>query len=111
MRSRYAAFALKEVDYLLRTLHADHPDRDRPAVDVLRELRDACRTNRYMALRILDTQEADPLGVARVVFSAKVFRRGHDLSFVERSEFLHDGEGWRYVRGEVVPPEKADAHV
>lgn len=104
MRSRYAAFVLKEVDYLWRTLHADHPDRDRPAADVLRELRDACSANRYMSLRVLETQEPDAHGVARVTFTARVFRKGRDLSFVERSEFLHDGHGWRYRYGEVTPP-------
>jgi SEC-C motif domain protein len=100
MRSRYAAFALKEVDYLWRTLHRDHRDRARLAEDVLRELRDACSANRYMGLRILETEEADAHGVARVMFAARVFRKGCDLSFVERSEFLHDGEGWRYLRGD-----------
>jgi SEC-C motif-containing protein len=102
MRSRYAAFALKEVDYLWRTLHVDHPDRARPAEDVLRELRDACSANRYMGLRILETEEPDAKGLAHVMFAARVFRKGHDLSFVERSEFLRDREGWRYLRGDAV---------
>jgi SEC-C motif-containing protein len=110
MRSRYAAFALKEVDYLWRTLHADHDDRSRPAADVLREFREASRTNRYMGLRILDVREPDAGGIARVVFEARVFRKGRDLSFVESSEFLHDGEGWRYLRGYAVLPEGRRPH-
>jgi uncharacterized protein YchJ len=38
----------------------------------------------------------------RVTFAARVFRKGRDLSFVERSEFLRDGDGWRYVRGDAM---------
>ena len=99
MRSRFAAFSLKNVDYLFRTLHRDHDDRARPQAQVLREIRDACVANRYLALRILDAREPDARGVARVLFAAKVFFRGRDLSFVECSDFVHDGAGWRYLTG------------
>jgi SEC-C motif-containing protein len=74
---------------------------------VLRELRDACSANRYMGLRVLETHGADAQGVARVIFAARVLRRGRDLSFVECSEFLHDGKGWRYLRGDALPPGEA----
>lgn len=100
MRSRYAAFAKKEALYLWKTLHPDHDDRARPEDEVIRDLRAACSSNRYMGLTILDARGADANGMARVLFEAKVFRRGEDLSFVELSEFLHDGVGWRYLRGD-----------
>ena len=32
----------------------------------------------------------------------QVFFRGRDLSFVECSDFSHDGTGWRYLTGEAV---------
>jgi SEC-C motif-containing protein len=104
MRSRFAAFAARETGYLLRTLHPDHDDRARPEVDVLSELREACRENRYLGLRVESATGPDADGVARVTFTARVFRRGKDLSFREESEFLHDGTGWRYLRGRH-PPE------
>jgi SEC-C motif-containing protein len=66
---------------------------------VLKEIRDACVANRYLALRILDASGPDPSGVAKVLFAAKVFFRGRDLSFVECSDFVHDGVGWRYLTG------------
>jgi SEC-C motif-containing protein len=56
-----------------------------------------------MGLDVLDAREADAHGVARVLFAAKVFHKGKDLSFVELSEFLHDGTGWRYLRGDALP--------
>jgi SEC-C motif-containing protein len=100
MASRYAAFATKQVDYLWRTLDAEHEDRARPRAEFLAGVRRSCETNRYMGLRILDDAPADAAGVARVLFLARVFERGKDRSFVERSEFRHDGVGWRYWRGE-----------
>ncbi len=102
MRSRYAAFALKDARYLWRTLHADHDDRARPQEQVTRELREACSASRYLGLRILDAREPGADGVARVLFVAKVFRKGRDLSFVEASDFAREGDAqaWRYLRGD-----------
>jgi SEC-C motif-containing protein len=100
MRSRYAAFATKRVDYLWRTLHPDHDDRARPEAEVLRELRAACDEVRYRGLRVIESHPPDAGGVARVLFEARVFRKGRDLTFRELSEFVHDGTGWRYLAGE-----------
>jgi SEC-C motif-containing protein len=93
MRSRFAAFALGDAEYLWRTLHPRHEERASPRDEVLRALRDASRTYRYMRLTILDAKDA------RVLFLAAVFEKGQDRSFVELSEFEHDGTGWRYVSG------------
>lgn len=108
MRSRYAAFVKKDTGYLWRTLHADHDDRARPEAEVLRELRDACGANRYRGLHVLDAKPADRDGIARVLFAAKVFHKGRDVSFLELSEFAMDGSGteakaWRYLRGDGRP--------
>ncbi len=100
MASRYAAFALKQADYLWHTLDAEHEDRARPHTEVLASIRRACASNRYMGLRILDHAPPDESGVARVLFVARVFEKGRDRSFVERSDFRHDGIGWRYWRGD-----------
>jgi SEC-C motif-containing protein len=99
MRSRYSAFALGEVAYLLRTLHPVHPDRARPAPEVLRELKATCTIFKYPELEVLDHRPAGPAGPAQVLFLARVFENGRERSFVERSDFEHDGAGWRYVGG------------
>lgn len=113
MRSRYAAFALKEVAYLWRTLDPEHPDRARPEAEVLRELRAFASTHKFPELRVLGHQPPDASGTARVLFHAKVFESGKDRSFVELSDFRHDGTGWRYLTGVTklprelpVPPEQ-----
>lgn len=107
MRSRYAAFARGEVEYLWRTLDAGHPDRSAPKGNVLRALRAACDTRRYPGLAVLDHAAPGDDGVARVLFHARVFEKGRDTSFVECSEFLHDGLGWRYLSGVMAPSSAA----
>ena len=103
MRSRYAAFAKKDAAYLWRTLHPDHEDRGRAEADVLRQIRASAGTLRYMGLTILDRRAPDREGIAQVLFLARVFDKGQDRSFVELSDFAHDGDGWRYLGGEPVP--------
>lgn len=100
MRSRYSAFAIREVEYLYRTLHEDHEDRGAPRELVLRALREAASTQKYLGLKVIDADGVSRDGLGRVLFHAVIFERGRDRSFVELSEFSHDGVGWRYVSGE-----------
>jgi SEC-C motif domain protein len=100
MRSRYAAFARGEAEYLVRTLHEEHPDLAQPRADLLRSLR-AARERRHPSLAILASQHSGATG--EVLFSAGLVDRGHDASFVELSDFAHDGAGWRYLSGILLP--------
>jgi SEC-C motif-containing protein len=106
MRSRYSAFALREVAWLWKSLHPDHPDRARPEAEVLRELRAFTQSHQYPGLVVMDRRPPDEHGVAQVLFFAKVFERGKERSFVERSDFRHDGTGWRYVSGVLRLPQE-----
>lgn len=94
MRSRFAAFARGDAEYLWRTLHPDHEERALPKDAVVRALKAASRTMKYMRLTILEAKDA------RVLFLAGVFEKGKDRSFVEVSSFARDGAGWRYLAGE-----------
>ena len=93
MRSRFAAFAIGDVEYLWRTVHPDHEDGALAKEDVLRSLRVASRSLKYMRLTILDAKDA------RVLFVAGVFEKGRDRSFVELSTFATLGTAWRYLSG------------
>ena len=101
MRSRYAAFALGLGDYLVRTLDEDHVDRVRDVGALARELRGTRERLKYMGLTILDHEESG--ASARVLFHARIFEKGVDRSFTELSAFRHDGSGWRYLDGRLVP--------
>lgn len=102
MRSRFAAFVLKDADYLVRTMHADHEDRALPAVEIVRRFRTSATEFKYMGLQILDRRDADEDGVARVLFLARVFEKGRERSFVELSDFARDTVGWRYLSGKTI---------
>ena len=101
MRSRFAAFAKKEAEYLWRTLHPDHEDRRRDKAEVMRSIRATASELRYAGLAILDRRGPDEDGIAQVLFLARLFQGSSERSFVELSDFAHDGEGWRYLRGEL----------
>ncbi len=94
MRSRFAAFAVGDAEYLWRTLHPDHEDRANPKTEARASLRGASRALKYMRLTILDAKDE------HVLFLAAVFQKGKDRSFVELSTFARDGTGWRYLAGE-----------
>lgn len=103
MRSRFAAFAKKEAAYLYRTLHPDHEDRAVEEAVMVKQLRAVASEYRYAGLAILDKAPPDAEGIAKVLFLARVFHKSTERSFLELSDFAHDGEGWRYLRGSNVP--------
>jgi SEC-C motif-containing protein len=100
MRSRYAAFALGLGDYLVRTLATDHPDRAHDRTVLARELSRIKDRRRFLGLTILAAHEKGETG--EVTFFARMFERGKDCSFTERSTFVREGDGWRYADGDIL---------
>jgi SEC-C motif-containing protein len=98
MRSRYAAFALGLGDYLVRTLTTDHPDRALDGAALARQLSQARERQRFLGLRIDEAWTEGDRGV--VAFFARIFERGKDCSFEERSSFRREDGKWRYAGGE-----------
>jgi SEC-C motif domain protein len=96
MRSRFAAFALADAEYLWRTLHPDHEDRADDRTTVVAALKATARSLRFMRLTILDASGD------QVTFRAAVFAKGQDRSFTERSTFAREGTAWRYLSGKIV---------
>ncbi|MGD0526301.1 MAG: YchJ family metal-binding protein [Polyangiaceae bacterium] len=100
MRSRYAAFARGLGEYLVRTLASQHPDRALDAVALARELSRVYERQRFLGLRIDEVRTDGDRG--EVVFFARVFERGKDCSFGERSSFRREDGKWRYEGGDSV---------
>jgi SEC-C motif-containing protein len=101
MRSRYAAFARGLGGYLVRTLAADHPDRAYEEATLALRLSRAKDTQRFLGLTVLESHVEGDRG--EVAFHARIFERGIDRSFTERSRFHRETGGWRYVGGETLP--------
>ena len=99
MRSRYAAFAMGDVDYLDRTQHPEHIDQAHPAAERRRRISAFCRAARFPGLKIIDVAaDGDD---ALVLFVARVFVGRDDDSFTECSRFRKYGNEWRYLEGDL----------
>lgn len=104
MRSRYAAFALGLGTYLVATLASDHADRAVPAAELARALGRVRERQRFMGLQILATSGGtDGSDEGEVLFHARIFERGEELSFAELSTFRRENGAWRYASGITLP--------
>lgn len=96
MRSRYSAFCLSKIDYLLATLH---PSQRQPN-DRANLLQTLSRT-KWTRLRILATNRGaagDDSG--RVEFVATYHEGGIARRLHERSDFVKENDRWYYHSGE-----------
>ena len=94
MRSRYAAYALGLVDYVLDTADPSGPhggEGQRLSVTAF------CRDTRFEGLTVLKASQSGDTGV--VAFRAQLTRDGEDVSFGERSTFSRVSGRWLYVSG------------
>lgn len=97
MRSRWSAYALGEVDYILATTHPDGPHH-RSDTDAWREdVAAFCDSTDFERLEVHGSGFG-PDG-AWVEFTAHLRQGAGDASFRERSRFQpHEGR-WRYLDG------------
>ncbi|MFL0798290.1 MAG: YchJ family protein [Cellvibrionaceae bacterium] len=96
MRSRYSAFALGEIDYLINTLHAS---KGKP--DDADSLETAIESTQWLRLHILNHSQSDKAGV--VEFQA-IFRdrnTGEIGMLHEQSNFVKEDSRWFYTDGEL----------
>ena len=92
MRSRYSAYVVKDVNYLLRTWHSS----TRPAAIVSAEIPEWCD------LHIVRTEagdESDNHGV--VEFKAKAIGQKKIFNLHEVSRFVKENNQWFYVDGDI----------
>ena len=98
MRSRYSAFALGKVDYILETTHPDHPDSQIPVTERKTQIEAFCKQTRFDGLEIVSFEETEPYSY--VTFQAILSQNGVDCSFTERSQFAKVEGRWLYRKGE-----------
>ena len=103
MRSRWSAFAVQNWDYLWRTLHPDHVDRSEDFASWRARVEADSHELRFRKLLVLSTSGPDAQGLAHVLFHADIRHGRAQRSFAEHSRFRHDGTGWRYLDGVVLP--------
>ncbi len=100
MRSRYSAYVLGEIDYLVATQDPDtHASLD---VDAIRAW---SRDTEWHGLEIVDVDRGGPDDDVGVVeFIARGVTRGSAFAQHERSRFRRIDSRWYYVDGEIAVP-------
>ena len=95
MRSRYAAFAKGELEYLLAT----HLEADVPEAERRQQLRRSCRATRWMGLSILSCTDGGVGDLEGTVGFEARHREGllRELSFFQRRGGCSDGD-WLYIK-------------
>jgi SEC-C motif domain protein len=92
MRSRYSAYALHKVEYIMQTTHPDSPHFESDRVRWHQELELFCQQTRFANLSVQNV-EGDT-----VTFRAMLFQGAQDVSFTERSLFRQLDGRWLYDR-------------
>lgn len=95
MRSRYSAYALGNVRYIMATTHPHSPLFQNEKANWRRELKQFCQQTTFISLTILDSQEQ--ANQATVTFRAGLVQAEQDASFTEKSLFQKEAGRWRYV--------------
>lgn len=96
MRSRYSAYALGLVDYVMATTHPDGPHHGR--YGQRDEIEQFCRTTSFDGLEVLESSTDGDDGM--VAFRATLSQAGRDASFGERSRFHRLDGRWLYHSGD-----------
>lgn len=98
MRSRYCAFVMAKIDYLIATLHPSQRQHD----DRI-QLQQTVEATQWLGLQIIEHYQQ--LDQAEVEFIA--FYQDKPLDQLhERSRFVKENDQWFYVDGELLPAVK-----
>jgi len=99
MRSRYSAYAVGDVAYLMATTHPDGPHW-RDDAGWAEELAAFCESTEFVGLRVIGHGKL-PNGEAWVEFEADLRQSGRAVPMHERSRFRRLDGRWLYLDGEV----------
>lgn len=100
MRSRYSAYALHIVNYIIQTTH---PENLSFTLDILKwrqQISEFCESTKFEGLTILEF--IDGKESASVTFTAKLTQNNQDVSFTEKSFFVKIDGKWLYKKGQLI---------
>lgn len=99
MRSRFAAFCTKDIEYLISTLHPS-----KRQFNDWQKLQDTAQKTQWLALKVLNTikgQKGDKIGYVEFAAFYKTDETGQ---LHEMSTFSHENDQWYYVDGVLLDP-------
>ena len=99
MRSRYAAYAVHAIDYIVETCTPDEKDR----IDI-KQTKTWSEKSEWLGLKILYTEKGGPNDTEGIVeFEALYERDGLRDNHHERAQFKKQDGRWLYEEGTVIP--------
>jgi len=100
MRSRYSAYCLKKVDYLLKT---EYPSRRK--LNSRERIAATANSLKWLGLSVLSTEAGQTNDETGVVEFVAVYQDGKDTAQLhERSRFVKEQGRWFYTDGDTLPP-------
>jgi len=98
MKSRYSAYVVKDVKYIINTTDVNNPDYTIQTESWTNDLLEFCNTSEFKNLDIIEF--IDDSKESFVKFHVTLFINGKDNSFTEKSKFIKLKDKWLYVNGE-----------
>jgi SEC-C motif-containing protein len=100
MRSRYTAFCVKDIEYLISTHHpSGRQDNEQDL------LTNTIHETQWLGLKILKTDmDPDDTHTGFVEFTAFYKTQNTNGQLHERSKFIHEAGQWYYLDGEFMAP-------
>jgi SEC-C motif-containing protein len=96
MKSRYAAYAVGEYRYILKTTHPHNPSYQEESKAWGEDIKQFCSETEFLALEIIDHEPGEEESF--VTFKARL----SSGELIEKSRFLKEEGRWLYVDGEFV---------
>ena len=97
MRSRYSAYQMGNVAYIIETTHPNNSLFQKKRNEIEDGIRHFSSTTKFEGLQILEFLDGEKK--AFVSFYAILQQEGHDASFKEKSCFLKENGRWLYESG------------
>ena len=99
MRSRYSAFCIKDIKYLIST---HHPSRQ--GANEAELLNQTFHNTLWIGLKILNTEESRTDNQIRYVEFAAFYQNDPIGQLHENSRFIYENEQWFYLDGVILDP-------
>lgn len=98
MKSRFTAFVVGDVDYIINTTHEDNIEYSNDKSKWRDDIQDVINSTDFNKLEILEFIDGEE--EAYVTFKLGLKQKGLDTSFIEKSKFLKIDGKWLYRSGE-----------
>ena len=100
MKSRFCAFSIGNIEYIINTTHKENSDFTSTNITQWKEsIKDFMDSTTFESLEILNSEIYDEYN-ASVTFKVNLSQTGLDVSFTEKSDFEKVNNKWLYKSGE-----------